>query len=518
MSDRLSELHPLELQLLGALPPDGPVDEAAMAARSGLSAEHVRTFVSRLIAREALAIVSEETLREVVLSDLGREQIETGPPELQVHRLAAAEPRPMPALVEATGLEQAEVGKAVGALKKAGILSIDGGKVCATGTGDLAPYEAVHEVIRKVASREPFPYDELTPAEAEAVEARFRKRGKDKGTFVVNERTQRAYALTDEGRELQKELAASGGTASAEQIGAITPDMLKDGSWKDRQFRTYNVRSLPPKTVIGRRHPYRQFLDHLKERLVAMGFEEMRGSLVENEFWNMDALFMPQFHSARDIHDAYFLENPSHARELEEPFASQVAAAHENGGDTGSRGWGYAFDRDRSRRLVLRSQGTALSARTLASKPKIPGKYFGIARCFRYDQVDATHAPDFFQVEGIILGEDMDFRTLLGLLKLFAVEIAQAEDMRFTPAYFPFTEPSVEVHIKHPRLGYMEMGGAGLFRHELTRSLGIDVPVIAWGLGIDRMAMVALGIDDIRDLFSTDLEFIRSRTIGLQDL
>ncbi|MFY4730339.1 phenylalanyl--tRNA ligase subunit alpha, partial [Nitrospira sp. BLG_2] len=164
--------------------------------------------------------------------------------------------------------------------------------------------------------------------------------------------------------------------------------------------------------------------------------------------------------------------------------------------------------------LVLRSQGTAVSARTLAASPSIPGKYFSIARCFRYDQVDATHATDFFQVEGIVLGEDINFRTLLGLLNLFAREVAQAKEAKFLPAYFPFTEPSVELHVRHPRLGWMELGGAGLFRPEVTLPLGVTVPVIAWGLGLDRMAMVALGIHDIRELFTDNLELIRT-TRGL---
>ena len=241
-----------------------------------------------------------------------------------------------------------------------------------------------------------------------------------------------------------------------------------------------------------------------------MGFQEMRGTLVETEFWNMDALFMPQFHPARDIHDVYFVKNPTHARTIAEPYLTQVTQVHEKGTGAGSTGWGYAFDAERAKRLVLRSQGTAVSARTLAAGASVPGKYFSIARCFRYDQVDATHATDFFQVEGIVLGSDINFRTLLGLLNLFAREVAQAKEVKFLPAYFPFTEPSVEMHVRHPKLGWMELGGAGLFRPEVTTPLGVSVPVIAWGLGLDRMAMVALGIHDIRDLFSADLEFIRT--------
>jgi phenylalanyl-tRNA synthetase alpha chain len=292
--------------------------------------------------------------------------------------------------------------------------------------------------------------------------------------------------------------------------------MLRDGAWRRVSFRRYNLGLRPARTLIGRRHPYAAFLDQVRDKFTALGFEEMRGDLVENEFWNMDALFMPQFHSARDIHDVYHVKHPTHAREIEQPFVSTVAAAHESGGGTGSRGWRYRFDLERTRRLVLRSQGTALSARTLAGGAAVPGKYFAIARCFRYDQVDATHASDFFQIEGIVLGEKINFRHLLGLLRLFAVEVAQAKETRFTPGYFPFTEPSVEMHANHPVLGWMELGGAGIFRPELVAPLGVKATVLAWGLGLDRMAMNALGIDDIRQLFTTDLEFMRTAGRGIR--
>jgi phenylalanyl-tRNA synthetase alpha chain len=160
--------------------------------------------------------------------------------------------------------------------------------------------------------------------------------------------------------------------------------------------------------------------------------------------------------------------------------------------------------------LILRSQGTVLSAKTLP-EAKVPGKYFGIVRCFRHDQVDATHLSDFYQTEGIVLGEEVNLRTLLGFLEMFAEELAGASDVKYVPGYFPFTEPSVEVHIKHPVLGWFELGGSGIFRPEVTKPLGVDVPVLAWGLGIDRMALMQLGLDDLRELFSTDIENVRLR-------
>jgi phenylalanyl-tRNA synthetase alpha chain len=237
-----------------------------------------------------------------------------------------------------------------------------------------------------------------------------------------------------------------------------------------------------------------------------MGFIEMRGPTIETEFWNFDALYQPQNHPARDWWSTYRMKQPKFGL-LPKKFVGVVKKAHEKG-VAGSTGWGYKWDPRIAMQLMPRAHCTCLSARTLASKPKIPGKYFAIARCFRPDVIDASHGVEFNQVEGIVLGE-VNFKNLLGLLKQFAEEIAGTEKVRFIPDYFPFTEPSAQLSAKHPELGWIEFGGSGIFREELTYPLGIKVPVLAWGLGIDRLAMFRLGINDIRNLFSKDLKWLR---------
>ncbi|MBU1704051.1 MAG: phenylalanine--tRNA ligase subunit alpha, partial [Nanoarchaeota archaeon] len=251
--------------------------------------------------------------------------------------------------------------------------------------------------------------------------------------------------------------------------------------------------------------------DQVRQKFIGLGFCEMTGPIVESEFWNMDALFMPQFHSARDIHDAYYVKEPA-SMKLDPKLVKNIKESHEKGFGTGSKGWEYDFDVKRTHNTLLRTQGTACSARMLASPElKIPGKYFGITRCFRYDVIDATHNCDFYQTEGIVIEEGLDFGHLKGLLKMFAEEFAETDQIRIRPAYFPFTEPSAELFAKHPDLGWIELGGAGIFRPELVKPLtGKDVSVLAWGLGIDRLGMFKLGIKDIRQLFSHDLGFMRN--------
>ena len=335
-----------------------------------------------------------------------------------------------------------------------------------------------------------------------------KKRGASSSPFKFIEREDVTYALTDKGEEVKKAVLEA--NITGEEFGVLTPEMLASGAWKNGSFRPYGINAPTSRLIPGRHNAYGDYLQWVKDKLTALGFEEFDGPLVENEFWNGDALFMPQFHSARDIHDVYYVKDPVHCRQIEEPWLDNVARTHENGGDTGSRGWGYKFDHEFTRRQVLRSQGTVLSAHQL-TKAKVPGKYFGIVRCFRYDQVDATHGADFYQTEGIVLGDDVNLRNLLGLLKMFAEEIAGADEVKYVPGYFPFTEPSIEVHIKHPVLGWFELGGAGIFRPEVTKSLGVDCPVLAWGLGIDRMALMHLGLNDLRELFTPNIESVRTR-------
>jgi len=299
------------------------------------------------------------------------------------------------------------------------------------------------------------------------------------------------------------------------QLSDLTPELLVSGAWKNATFRQYNIAAPVTPAWPGKKQPYRQFLDELKQKLVNLGFMEMVGPTVEMMFFNCDALFMPQDHPAREIHDLYFVKTNQRGDLAEDnAYLGPVAKTHENGWKTGSTGWGYSYSRDAALRLILRSQGTAESARTLVSKNlRIPGKYFSVARCFRPDQVDRTHLTEFNQVEGIVVGAGLSLRELLGVLERFAVDIAGAEKVRFRPDYFPFTEPSVELQAYKEGYGWLEFGGSGIFRPEVTRPLGVEVPVLAWGIGADRLYMMRAGLDDIRLLFAQDLDWMRKQKV-----
>ena len=518
LSSLIDSLHPLEIKVLtalGAASPGAVLATEQIASATSLEPSQLSMAIEWLLAKSLLSVDKETVTPIVSLTAIGEQYCARQAPieaVMAAARSAAGTGARLTIqdLQIKEGLDPSDVSKAVGRLKKEGaLLIVQGG--CIESTGRMSQtVERVRALLQQVHDG-PRELEAFAEADRDIIQDYAVKRGNAKEPFRVDDRVARWFKLSSTGTAAAEHLAKQG---VAEEVSQLSPELLKDGSWRTKRFRKYTISLRAPRIATGKKHPYREFLDTVKTKLVSMGFQEMRGSLVETEFWNMDALFMPQFHPARDIHDVYFVKEPSHATKIAEPFLSRVTKAHQDGWKTGSTGWRYAFNGERAKRLVLRSQGTAVSSRTLAASPNIPGKYFSIARCFRYDQVDATHATDFFQVEGIVLGEAINFRTLLGLLNLFAREVAQAKEVKFLPAYFPFTEPSVEMHVRHPRLGWMELGGAGLFRPEVTLPLGVTVPVIAWGLGLDRMAMVALGIHDIRELFTDNLDLIRT-TRGL---
>ncbi len=502
-------LHPLEVKLLLAFDQSTEISPVVLSEKLGYNVGQSNQVLSWLSGKGLIEEVRRESSVYYELTDLGRQQTEAGTPEERIVRTVEADgPTALPEIARKLGLENKDVGSAYGKLAKEGALTMDEEKRVVS-TGKTAPSVAiVRNVVDRALETGSLDASELSKDESAAIAAISKKRGAASATFREVEREVVFYRVTQTGVQAKKALQDAG--VSGEEVGGLTAQMLRDGSWRDMAFRRFNITVPPSRQLLGRRNPYSLFLEHVKDSLVGLGFEEFDGPLVETEFWNSDALFMPQFHSARDIHDVYYIDEPSHARELPEPYLSQVAATHEDGWRTESKGWRYGFDRDFTRRLILRSQGTVMSAKTLP-EAKVPGKYFGILRCFRHDQVDATHLSDFYQTEGIVLGEDVNLQTLLGFLRIFAEEIAGATDIRYVPGYFPFTEPSVEVHIKHPILGWFELGGSGIFRPEVTQPLGVEVPVLAWGLGIDRMALMHLGLDDLRELFSHDLEAVRLR-------
>ncbi len=505
----VKNLHPLEVRLLRHVKIGEDITGERLISELNYKVGQCNQAFSWLCNKGYLEEKSRTSRILFELTELGQQQQQHGIPAFRIFTFIKEHgASTLPEIAQHLNLEKSDVGSAFGSLSKAKVTKMNEEKKAIVIAEDLPDNERIIISLLDKGIKGAIEASTLNSEEQKAMLKISKKRGASNSAFKMIEREDVVFSLTQNGDSARN--AIFDANITGEELGNVTAKMLSDRSWKAGTFRPYGIDGPTSKIIPGRHNPYGNYLQWVKDKLSALGFEEFDGSLVENEFWNGDALFMPQFHSARDIHDVYYIKNPSHCEKIEEPWLSNVAKTHSDGGTTGSRGWGYKFDHEFTRRQVMRSQGTVLSARQL-TQAKNPGKYFGVARCFRYDQVDATHGADFYQTEGIVIGDDVNLKTLLGLLKLFAEEIAGAEEVKYVPGYFPFTEPSIEVHIKHPVLGWFELGGAGIFRPEVTKPLGIDVPVLAWGLGIDRMALMHLGLNDLRDLFTPDIESVRTR-------
>lgn len=322
----------------------------------------------------------------------------------------------------------------------------------------------------------------------------------------LNERTivRRTIHLTDAGRRI-----AGINLELKEEVAQLTPELIQSGRWRQVDVRKYDVKAFAPTLHGGRKHPMTLLIEKVRETFVTMGFTEITGGFVESAFWNMDALFTAQDHPARELQDTFYVENPPRmdlSRYKE--YVDIVRQVHENGWKTGSLGWRYEWSLKEAERTLLRTHTTVNTVRYIYENPRLPFKVFSIGRVFRNEAMDSTHLPEFTQIEGIVCEEGASFDMLCGVLKEFYRRMGIPK-IRIRPGYFPYTEPSLEVEIFFNGQ-WMEMGGAGVFRPEVTEPLGVHEPVLAWGLGLERLAMSMWGLKDIRDIYISDVDWLKN--------
>ncbi|CAL4125994.1 unnamed protein product, partial [Meganyctiphanes norvegica] len=295
-------------------------------------------------------------------------------------------------------------------------------------------------------------------------------------------------------------------TTVSKQEAELTKDMIESGQWKSKTFKPFNFKSkgkLDQRS--GHLHPLMQLRSEFRQIFLEMGFTEMpTNNFVESAFWDFDALFQPQQHPARDAHDTFYVSEPQTTLEVPEDLLERVRRVHSHGG-YGSTGYQYEWSKTEAYKNLLRTHTTAVSARMLyklAQDGFKPVKYFSIDRVFRNETLDATHLAEFHQVEGLVVDYGLNIRNLMGIISEFFEKIGITK-IRFKPAYNPYTEPSMEIFSYHEGLHqkWVEVGNSGIFRPEMLLPMGIPegVSVIAWGLSLERPAMIMYGINNIRE-------------------
>ncbi|KAF7301793.1 Phenylalanine-tRNA ligase [Mycena indigotica] len=330
-------------------------------------------------------------------------------------------------------------------------------------------------------------------------------------------------------------------TSTAKPETDLTVEMLTSGAWKTSTFKKYNFEAEGAPTTGGSLHPLLKVREEIRNIFLEMGFAEMpTASFVESGFWCFDALFVPQQHPAREVQDTFYLSDPAKSLDPEPKYYKTVSTIHEHGG-FGSTGYRAPWSHDETTKLLLRTHTTASSAHMLyklaarcrgedvedddrpaaGKKPQNsdgkddgfrPAKLFSIDRVFRNETTDATHLAEFHQVEGVVADRNLTLADLIGFMKVFFSKMG-IQQVRFKPAYNPYTEPSLEIFAFHPLLNrWVEVGNSGMFRPEMLEPMGFpkDVRVHGWGLGLERPTMIRYGINNIRTLLGhkTSIDYI----------
>ena len=266
-----------------------------------------------------------------------------------------------------------------------------------------------------------------------------------------------------------------------------------------------DVEAKVPQTHAARIHPLKETINEIREIFVSLGFSEVLGNLAQSSFWNFDALFTPQDHPAREMQDTFYIKNFKASKIASPQQIRNVSRSHKSG-------WGYLWNISEAQKMALRTHTTCVTIKYLADKKPDEARIFSLGRVFRNEKVSYKHLAEFNQVEGVVIGKNVTLRDLMGLQEEFYRRIS-LNKIKFWPTFFPYTEPSLQSMVYNDRLGkWIELFGMGIFRPEVTKPLGITKPVLAWGGGIERIAMLKYGIDDVREFYNNNLSWLRSAT------
>ena len=266
-----------------------------------------------------------------------------------------------------------------------------------------------------------------------------------------------------------------------------------------------DVEAEVPEIFVARTHPLKDTIDEIREIFVTLGFSEILGNMTQSSFWNFDALFTPQDHPARELQDTFFLDGISAKKIGTVEQIRKVSDSHK-------KNWRYQWDINEARKMVLRTHTTCVTIKHLAENKPDEARIFSLGRVFRNEKVSYKHLVEFNQIEGIVVGKDANLRNLMGIQREFYKRIGITK-IKFWPTFFPYSEPSLQTMVYNEKLGkWIELFGMGIFRPEVTKPLGITKPVLAWGGGIERIAMLKYDLDDVREFYNNNLGWLRSNT------
>ncbi len=498
----IDELHPIEKKIISSINPFSEISTTDLIELTTLTLDQIRRGLEWLKYKNI--IESNKTSYLISLDELGRKAIEHGLPERRLVKAVGDGNITMRTILENGLLTQGEINIAISKAKSNKWINITSSETEGLTFKVLEKLENASGeelLLNKIFSSENLKEVDLTNSELG-----FLKLLVKRPKFIRFKKDEEKVFLTDLGKKIKTKLDLENihdkNFPKKENITLLVPEHLIAGKWRTLTFRPIDVEANVPMANPGRKHPLTDLINEIREAFTSLGFVEIDGDFIQSAFWNFDALFTPQDHAARDMQDTFYLSQKIKMQLGNKNLIKKIA-------DTHIHGWKNSWNINLAKKPVLRTHTTPVTLKYLSETKPDEARIFTIGRVFRNEKVSYKHLVEFNQIEGVVTGKQITLRDLMGIQTEFYKKIG-IKKIKFWPTYFPYTEPSLQSMIFNNNLNkWIELFGMGILRPEVVQPLGIRNLVLAWGGGIERIAMLKYGISDVRELYNNKIGWLR---------
>ena len=495
----IEELHPIETKILNSIDTFSENSLISLKEKTNLTIDQLRRGLEWLKFKNIIEY-SKPSI-EFSLDDTGKNSIENGLPERRLVNAIKQGNTTIPKILENKALTQPEINVAISKArtnKWIELSKIQNEGLIFTLAENFEKISEEENLLKKIFLEKIVKESELSNSELNVLKILL-KRPK----LIKEKKNEGNVILTEFGKKIHTQLLNKVVLKNENTVTSLLPEHLVSEKWKNIRFRQIDIEAEVPLAVPGRTHPLTDLINEIREAFTSLGFVEIEGNYIQSAFWNFDALFTPQDHAAREMQDTFYLTHKMIFNQATKKLAKKIATSH-------LKGWNYSWDIKKAKNLVLRTHTTPITLKYLADTKPEEARIFTIGRVFRNEKVSYKHLVEFNQIEGVVTGKSITLRDLMGIQTEFYKRIG-IKKIKFWPTFFPYTEPSLQSMIYNEYLDkWIELIGMDIFRREVIEPLGISNPVLAWGGGIERIAMLKYRLSDVRELYANKIKWLRS--------
>ncbi len=499
----IEDLHPIEKKIISSFHSFSEISITDLEKLSDLTLDQIRRGLEWLKYKNIIKANKKSSL--ISLDEMGRNAIEQGLAERRLVNAVRDGNISLRTILEKGILSQREINVAISKAKSNKWITIKNSETEGL-TFNLIDNNLENASGEEILLNKIFSSQYVREADLTNSELGFFKLLIKRPKLIKIKKEEEKVSITNLGKKIKTQIDLKNMNDKTllkkENITTLASEHFIGEKWKTLRFRPIDVNAHVPMANPGRKHPLTELINEIREAFTSLGFVEIDGEYIQSAFWNFDALFTPQDHAARDMHDTFYLSEKIKPELGNKNFIKKIS-------DTHREGWKDSWNIKIAKKPVLRTHTTPVTLKYLSETKPDEARIFTIGRVFRNEKVSYKHLVEFNQIEGVVTGKQITLRDLMGIQTEFYKKIGMKK-IKFWPTYFPYTEPSLQSMIFNNNLNkWIELFGMGIFRPEVVKPLGIRNLVLAWGGGIERIAMLKYGISDVRDLYNNKIGWLR---------